>query len=410
MNPRLIDPDSPAPGMVPADVWADAVAWDPATPPLSVWSNTTVLPDKRTSPQSRADAPADNPCMSCHPALKKARHSDRETQAQLEVVTIDGHVLRLDPEGSFSPKTTLPVLVSETPVAPDPRREPGGADANWGLRQNFSLRWILTISLGISTVLIVALMLLPLINQSNAVPHDKQSTGLVLDRETRSAGSASWNELLTRQPDAQQVFRAFARARVADDLLPLLRHPDIVAPLIRAQFRPVLLSHDWTPPADSTWIVVDNYTCPYAILEGSLPDFSTFSAYLVLSHQHLLLDWKATTGYGTATFDELQQQQGDPREIRAWIFPADFYTDRFPEADFQSYQLTAPDYRKTLWTYTRRGDATDVALAQLFPSGSIPANPTAPEKVTLRLQPAPQGSLPNQWRIQEMLHKDWITL
>jgi hypothetical protein len=342
--------------------------------------------------------------------LKKSRRSDRETQSQLKVMIIDGHVLRLDPEVSPSQKTSLPVLVPESPVAPDTRREPGGADANWGLPHNPSLRWVLAISLGISAVLVVALMLLPLINQPNAARPNNLTAGLVLDRETPANGSDSWNDLITRQPDSHQIFRTYARARIADDLLPLLRHPDTLAPLIRAKFRPILVPHDWTPPADSTWSVMDNHTCPYAILEGSLPDFSTFSAYFILSHNHLLLDWKATTGYGTATFDELQQQQGDPSEIRAWIFPSNFYTGQFPEANFQSYQLTAPDYRKTLWTYTQRGDAADTALTQLFPSGPIPENPTTPEKVTLRLQSATPGALPNQWRIQEMLHKDWITL
>lgn len=30
------------------------------------------------------------------------------------------------------------------------------------------------------------------------------------------------------------------------------------------------------------------------------------------------------------------------------------------------------------------------------------------KKVTLRLAPAPQGTMPNQWRLAELLHKEWI--
>jgi len=124
----------------------------------------------------------------------------------------------------------------------------------------------------------------------------------------------------------------------------------------------------------------------------------------------LHLDWKATTGYGTATFGELARNQGDAKEIRARIQSSRFYTAIYPEAEYQSYQLVSPDASEAVWGYTRRGEAADSLLGKLFWSGEILDNSVEQKKVTVRLERGPAGSLPNQWQIAEMLHNEWLNL
>jgi hypothetical protein len=120
------------------------------------------------------------------------------------------------------------------------------------------------------------------------------------------------------------------------------------------------------------------------------------------------MDWKATTGYGTATFGELAQGAGDGSEIRGTISPDSFHTAAWPESDYQSYQLLAPSGRTSLWCYAKRTDAVGIELGGYFASGEVLIESPDKKKVTVRLARGPDDSLPNQWLIEEMLHIDWI--
>lgn len=221
-------------------------------------------------------------------------------------------------------------------------------------------------------------------------------------------GLESVNDLLLQQPEAEQLFRAFASSLIVADILPLVRDAAEVEPLIRTHHRLALVSKAWLPPDTTLWNVHVNDGHQFALLEGTLPDFSKFSAYCVMSDNQLRLDWKATTGFGTATFEELARSQGDPAEIRAKIIASKFHTAIYPEAEFRSYQLVSPDESQAIWGYTRRGETVDGVLARLFQGGEILETSQEQKKVTVRLAHGPAGSLPNQWVIAEMLHPDWI--
>lgn len=121
------------------------------------------------------------------------------------------------------------------------------------------------------------------------------------------------------------------------------------------------------------------------------------------------MDWKATTGYGTAPFEKLTLGEGDASEIRGWLLTASFYTAVFPEADFVSFQLLSPDRREPLWCYARRGTLESQSLTTLFPHGEIIEERNTSQKVTLMLERGDGQGLPNQWLVGKLLHKQWIS-
>jgi hypothetical protein len=251
------------------------------------------------------------------------------------------------------------------------------------------------------------MLLLPMVNQSNAArPGD---TKLVLDATDDIKGAEALNAMLSRQPEAEQVFRKYASGTIVHDVLPLLREPDTVEPLLRQGERKPLLPSDWVPPEDTTWSVFDMKGTAYGVLEGTLPDYSRFAAYFLIAEGHLQLDWKATTSHGSATLGELAKGTGNPAEIRARIAPSGYFNAAFPEADFQSYQFVSADGETAIWCYTRMGSEADHSLAKLFQNGAILASSREPRKVTLRLDRGPAESFPNQWLVSEVLSDDWIT-
>ena len=178
---------------------------------------------------------------------------------------------------------------------------------------------------------------------------------------------------------------------------------------LRRHWHPLKLPSSWTPDADSSWNVQELAGRPYGVLEGFLPDHQKFAAYFTWQGGRLLLDWKATVGFGTASFEQLAEGKGDAAEIRGEISAAEYYSAAWPEADYRSYRLTSPDRETSIWCYVRRGEAAEGAIAPLFNQGEIIGESNSSRKITLRLVRGSPESLPNQWLIGEMLHLDWAT-
>ena len=405
MNPALIDPHNHAPEVSPDDEWGDVDGYLPAVQPAEAGPAPVVLPPKRPKPEQSTGGDQEGLRIESKPMLRPAEDSVH----QLEVQEIDGSVVRLDPELPTAPKVPRQITFHEKPAENPEAHERRGEGREWGMVGKHSRRWVLGTGLAVAGVVVAALMMLPKINEANAAKPRPGDMGLVVDRDHNVKAIEAINDMLARQPEAEQIFRKFASATIAEDVLPLIREASTIEALIRKAPPAMAVAKEWDPAGNTTWNVFEDKGKPFGILEGSLPDFSKFSAYLDLTDGQLHLDWKATTGYGTATFTELEKGEGNPSEIRAYAKPSGYYSATFPESDYQNYQLLAPDNEHAIWCYTRRGEPVAAQLAALFSGGEIVASSQDLRRVTLRLKRAPDGSLPNQWLVEEMLHKDWIT-
>jgi hypothetical protein len=396
MNPGLSDPHNHVPEVSPDDAWDDGECFR---------AGATVLPPKRVRSAESERQNADEG-LRIESNIRRVQ-PDGET-AGLVVQEIDGSVVRLDPDAMESPER-VPRQMSgfqERPAAPE--TDPAVRnESKWGLGKTHSLRWIVGTGLGVATVIVIALVMLPSINQSNAARPD-QAVGLVIDPKEQVREFDALNAMVGRQPEAEKLFGSYANATIAEDVLPLVRDAKSVEPLIRSSHRPVDAPRGWRPQSGLSWVTAGEGLKLFGVLEGLLPDFSPFRAYMVVSGSALLIDWKATTAYSTATFAELLEGTGNPAEIRAFIAPSGFYSATFPEAEYRSFQLVSADGRDAVWCYTRRGDAADGQIAGIFREGEILEASREPTRVTLRLARGPDGAAPNQWLIAEMLHKDWL--
>lgn len=401
MDPILIDPNNHAPEITPDDAWGDA-AWHHG-------ASARMLPAKKSRQDASLPVSVTKHSVGLRLGTDAPIRSTEEAGSPLEVHEINGAVVRLVTEVPTVTKVARQFTFHAKPVETGEARPHLGEGKAWGHSRKQSLRWLLVSSAGVVTLVALGLLLLPWINQANAVRRLPGQDALILESDEPLEDLESLNEMLTRQPAAEQLFRAFATATTVSDILPLVRDAKTVLPLIRRHPLPAPLSKAWLPPSDTRWSVFTSHGKPCALLEGSLPNFSTFSASMVLIDNQLLLDWKATTGYGTATFDALKKNLGDPDEIRGKIQKAGFFTAIFPEATYQSYQFVSPTDDQSIWCYARRGEAAQAALDKLFGDGEILTATGEAQKVTLRLEHSPPGALSNQWLVKEMLHQDWIT-
>lgn len=405
MKPSPTNPNDPTPEACSGDDWDDAEGFtqDDAV-------TATVLPPRRVALDREGLAVAENFPSGLRLEPNVARRGAGDVRVKLDVQEISSRVFRLEqPAPSWSLKAVTPMVFQEKrslePNPDDPRRE----DHEWGIAHKFSLKWILGITIGAAAVIILCLALLPQINRSNAVQTKTTDNDYTVVEEERVEGIDGLNALLPMQPAAEQIFKAYASATIVDDVIGLLRNPSVVEKTVRKNWRPLGVSRDWVPSQETTWQVLKSNKNAYGLLEGRLPGFSKFSAYFITRGRHLQLDWRATTGFGTATFEELSKNKGDPSEIRGLISRNTFYTAVWTEEAYQCYQLLPPSGETSVWCYARRADAAGNACASLFQSGEILEENSASQKVTLRLEHGPEGALPNQWLIGELLQIDWIT-
>ncbi len=401
MSSSQPDPHGDVPELFPQDAWEDAGEMVKDTTGAS-----TFLPPRKPSPENTPPTATDPGFTGLRIESTVQSRAKGTEEPALEVREIDSTVVRLEPEKPTQPK--MPRHIEFHGKPPNPQR---GADSVvWGLAKRVSLRWALGISFGIAALVITALSLLPLVNRPNAVNSDPDHALVVVEKESAPGEpTASYDDLITRSDEASRVFRTFMTASTKERVLPMVRNRKAIEPLILASDRAVLVSKRWVPENDARWEVHQTKGQPFGLLKGKLPDFSDFRAYFVIEDQQLRIDWKATTGYGTASFDELETRQGKASEIRGTLSPAGHHSAVFPETEFACYLFSAPDAVKAVWCYTILGEPVDKAVKDLFRGRGILKPSFKPHKVTLRLQQGPASARPNQWLIGEMLHKDWIS-
>jgi hypothetical protein len=386
MNPAHIDPNNPPPELSPGDCWDDAEILEGQPAPA-------VLPPRRTTAEpagrSAPAASSESPETGFRIESNLARRSDSDDFQRLEVQEISSDVVRLEQTIAAPPKVPRMTKFIERGSRAPSSGNPRGEGHEWGRSQRQSVLWMLGIGGGVIALVILALVLLPGINAPNAVREVPAGHSLKVVEEEAVEGIESLNRMFVKQPEAEQIFHRYLRAGLVDDALPLLRDAQSHGAIIRHEWKPANVSAEWSPPKDFTWRVVKSGAHHCGVLEGTLPDFTKFSAYFASHDDCLWMDWKATTGYGTTSFENLANGTGDAREIRGALVPTNFYTATWPEEEYLSYQLVCPSGETAIWCYASRQSAPAGPLSELFQRVKSFKNPRGRKRSPSTSNPGP---------------------
>lgn len=340
---------------------------------------------------------------------KVTRDDSAEAPLRLEIQEINGEVVRLVQEVQAPSKVDRIVTFRERPAHLKGSRNTRGEAGEWGHAHRGSTKWILAMGVSVLFLVVSGMILLPKINASNAPRKGPESAAMPTESDELKPANTELDRLLTRQSEAIQIYRAFAHASQPEQVVPLIRDGESLIATLAKHWQAMEIPADWSPSTSSNWTARVIAGRVSALLEGFHPDGSGFKAYFTTDHDQLQLDWKATTGHGTATFDQLKSNQGDPSEIRGNISFSDYYTNLFPESSYQSYRFVSPDDEITLWCYAARNSEADESVRSQLQGGAIIQEAPRATRVTLRLKRAPDEALPNQWMIGELIHTDWLS-
>ena len=402
MNPLVPDPHHPVPEVSPEDGWEDNARPAVESPPP-----TNVLPPRRTTADAATAATSSTSSgLRIDPHLLRTQPT--ESSERLEVQELQNTVVRLDQMAPTPAKVARQVTFRERQVHEKDQSSSSGESSAWGTTRQFSKLWMVGAGAGIVAIVVLVLALLPVINSRNTKKNSSRNAAAKFSTEEKIESLDDLDLLMNKHSEAMKLYRAYITATRVEDVIPLIRNGKALEETLRRHWRPTGISSQWTPNPDCTWTIkkVSGHACGF--LKGNLPDYSPFFAYFTNDDNQLLLDWKATSTFCTATFQELEKNAGDPTEVRGEIILAPFYTATWPETEYQSFRLTSPDGEDIIWCYSRRKDPPHLVLGEFFRSDLILAQPTGSWKITLRLTRGPEGALPNQWLIGEMLHIDWL--
>lgn len=399
MDPISSDPNNRAPEVRPGDDWDD----EPGDPE-GIRTGGTWLPPRRiqASVEVSRSPVSEAPPEGLRIGSAAPRPKSIAGASPIDVAVIGGGVPKLVPierPSRVAAAGTFKEAVRVDPVgSPGPQTRP--------VQGRIPLKALFAVGGCVVLLVLTGLWALPAINRKYLSKLDAGEKWVIEQR----AESTAMDALAARASEAMEMFRLYAVARTVDPILPLLAYRETLdESLVRARHRPLDVEPGWSPSLDSTWSVIDEDGRCHALLEGLLPDGMAFAAFFVVEDgDRLRMDWKATTGYGSADFSELARGVGDASEVRVVLSPGEYYNASYPEERFDAYRLSAPGGEQRLWGYVAKEAALAGELKRLFPESIILEGGPSPRRLTLVLRRGVADAAPGQWEIGEMLHKDWL--
>ncbi|WP_411825814.1 hypothetical protein [Luteolibacter sp. AS25] len=318
---------------------------------------------------------------------------------------------------SVAPAAISPEAVKDEESAKR-RRNNKDEQQNWGQQtQDTTLKWMLVSGiLVVAGIVVLALFLSQIIGKKEVRESQKSIFSKIAPvvskfeaAENGAAEATVTEKLMIQEQRARSIIEAYLKAKTPDDFSGFIRKSDEIMPLVEKFWKPIEdVDEDWKLGSNSNWRVIRDGGLHYAILNGENPDFTEYTAYFVLEGEDIKLDWKASSGYSSANFADLMKGEGDASEVRVWMSPADFYTFSLPDGEFMSFRLSAPNREQNLWGYVPREGKLFEEIIPFFAASQISGERKNEVQVILKLVEGPEGSIANQWIIEDVLGESWI--
>jgi len=282
---------------------------------------------------------------------------------------------------------------------------------HWGKRRRkSSSKWMIHTALGVILLVTLAIMI-QFTGEQDATSRDQINRGdtasaAAVKNVVEDLGELGW--LANANQEAVRIYANYARAKSVDDFLESIYLSEHNAAMVSGFWSPIGAREGWNPADKSSWETHRSGNVIYAELRGSNHDFSRFHAFFRYENAALKMDWKATAGYGTALFSDLKNGMGDASEIRAWISPSDFYTQKLPENRYRCFLIASPNKDTTIWAYTEIGSEIDNKILALFMISPITREYQTEVGVILSLGRGDQDILPRQWMIDGLVAANWL--
>lgn len=282
----------------------------------------------------------------------------------------------------------------------------------WGSKVSTgNFKWIAFSGLG-AMALVISIVLLSLSRQEEDERSREQSYFSKIEVkenvDSEEDGSAEFDKLTKSRDQAAEIYEKYAKADELSGVKGLFHDEAKIFPLIAENWEPLNYPDSWSLNDSARWTVIDHEGINCGILEGKTPDYDNFRAIFRIDGENLALDWKATVGYSTSSYEALLAGEGDGSEIRGYLSQMEFHTFSYPESAWVSYRLVSLSGEESIWVYAARKSEIANRFSDKFAASQITGEKTGVVEVTLSIEPGNDESLPNQWQINELFGMSWL--
>lgn len=321
-------------------------------------------------------------------------------------------VVRLESEQAAAPVPRMEPTPSLQVLTPRPRSRSRAANDEWGGVVGHSTRWIWWAGGGVVALVLAGLAIQPLLVDKNQERTSEPylSVQVVDDLVPVEDPTVYFSENPAQViTEIQQTVETYARATTLEQVMPVIRHADALKERLSGLWQPWHVPSDWTVSPNDEISYASVGKLPYAILAGTLPDFSRYQICLVREGGRMLVDWEATLGLGSRTFGELKDPAVRTAEMRVVVSQAGFYTQAYPESQYRAYKLSSLSGDDILWGYVPRDSPAAATLAEIFNEQAMFSDKPEQQAMRLRLSRGSPDATPTQWLVLDVLHKGWVT-
>jgi hypothetical protein len=193
--------------------------------------------------------------------------------------------------------------------------------------------------------------------------------------------------------EAEKVARRFLDSESVEELLPLLRHPEITEPRLRRMYP------DGSVTARGMSVFNINFQVAHNgsghTVQVRTGDFSENPMTFFPSADGWKVDWESWVGWSEMPWEEfIRTRPTEPKLFRAVLTDVDYYNFEFNDEDkWRSFSLTSPDGEHSLFAYVESGsvlrqrletspdvEQTRHTLSLRYPPGATSSNQVLVDK------------------------------
>jgi len=200
--------------------------------------------------------------------------------------------------------------------------------------------------------------------------------------------------------EAEPLAKRFLDAKTIDDLLPLVRHPEITGPRLRA------LHPDGTlQPAGMSAFNINAELVPAGsghTVRVRTGEYAEKTMAFFPTPAGVRVDWESWAGWSEMPWGEfIQTRPTGAKLFRGMLGPVDYYNFDFTDdRKWRSYRLISPDGEHSLYAYVELGSVLDERLRPSPDQKQIP--------LTLSLRYPPDATSPNQVLVEKWHADGWV--
>ncbi|NJR42850.1 MAG: hypothetical protein HC767_09500 [Akkermansiaceae bacterium] len=235
--------------------------------------------------------------------VERQSQSDEDPALRLEIQEINGSTMRLEEAIPSPEKVPRVVVFREKGTRVKNPKSDQAADETWGKSKKQSLRWMLYNGGGVIALVVLMIALLPLVRSIQRPTPKLKEVKLQIDTKTENEENelGAMSFFIGKEKEAMGLLDRYLHASSIDDVIPLVVDGESQREIIGRHWKPLkdLQSHQLKPDESLEVYHVDD--AAYGILRATLPDQSIYIAYFAKLGDRLLLDWKASSKYSSAS-------------------------------------------------------------------------------------------------------------